>query len=104
MNWIRGDEKPEVINTENGKTHGTEASVSRLAKRSLFGQFCVLLGRGVTTLPSCPLGTSIPVVYRDAKTAAMDYQQAKTQAIQAFSEQNLGSWIQVPTEIDLFGL
>ncbi|XP_054154258.1 double-stranded RNA-specific editase Adar-like [Oppia nitens] len=103
LNWIKGDVKPEVVSTESGRIH-VENIISRLAKRSLFGRFCALLGRNTTPLPNCPLGNSIPLVYRDGKTASLDYQRAKTQCMQAFQEQNLGQWIQVPTEIDLFRL
>jgi hypothetical protein len=50
------------------------------------------------------LGSNIPLIYRDGKTASLEYARAKTQAIQAFHEQNLGTWVQQPTEFDLFGL
>ena len=103
VNWIKGDSKPEIISTETGKTH-QEGSVSRLSKRSFFTLFCGLLGRKAPTLSSCSLGSSIPIIYRDAKTSSQDYQRAKLQVMQTFQEQNLGNWIQVPSEIDLFGL
>lgn len=103
VNWIQGDEIAEVISCDSGKLF-KEGGFSRLSKRVFFDHFRRLLGRNVPTLATCSLGSSIPLVYRDAKTASTDYQRAKTQVIQAFLEQGLGSWIQVPTEIDLFGL
>lgn len=103
VNWIEGEDGAEVISCDTGKLY-KEGGASRLSKRTFFDNFRRLLGRNVPTLASCTLGASIPLVYRDAKTAATDYQRAKTHVIQAFLEQGLGSWIQVPTEIDLFGL
>ncbi|CAG2180131.1 unnamed protein product, partial [Oppiella nova] len=104
LNWIKGDDIPELVSTESGRIHGDSTGVSRLAKRSLFGRLCALLGRNTATLPTCSLGQNIPIVYRDGKTSAHEYQRAKTLCMQAFQEQNLGQWIQVPTEIDLFRL
>lgn len=103
VNWIAGDEIPEVISCDSGKLF-KEGGISRLSKRVFLDNFRRLLGRNVPTLASCTLSSSIPLVYRDAKTASTDYQRAKTQVIQTFLEQGLGNWIQVPTEIDLFGL
>lgn len=103
VNWIRNDEIPEVINTTSGRIPD-ENTISRLAKRSLFARFCALLGRNAPVLPECTLGSSIPVVYRDGKTASQEYQTTKTHVMQAFQEQNLGNWIQVPSEMDLFRL
>jgi double stranded RNA-specific editase B len=103
INWIKFDEKPEVISTDSGRIH-VEGGVSRLAKRSLFARFCSLLGQNCPTLPTCQLAQNIPVIYRDGKTSSVDYQRAKTQCMQTFQEQNLGNWIQVPPEIDLFRL
>ncbi|RWS07444.1 double-stranded RNA-specific editase Adar-like isoform X3 [Dinothrombium tinctorium] len=102
INWIKGDTRLEIINCDTGKLQ--DGSASRLSKRFLFLQFCNLLGRNASTLSSSNLNSYIPVVYRDAKTSSFLYQKCKTQAIQAFMEQNLGTWIQVPNEIDLFSL
>ena len=93
----------EIVSTDSGRIH-IENTISRLAKRSLFARFCALLGRNAPVLPECTLGSSIPVIYRDGKTASLDYQATKTHVMQAFQEQNLGQWIQVPSEIDLFRL
>ncbi|RWS27861.1 double-stranded RNA-specific editase Adar-like isoform X3 [Leptotrombidium deliense] len=102
VNWIKGDARLEIISCDTGKL--IDGSASRLSKKFLFAQFCNLLGRNVSTLQSSPLNSCIPVVYRDAKTSAQNYQKTKTCVMQAFIEQNLGNWIQVPTEIDLFNL
>ncbi|KAI1280602.1 Double-stranded RNA-specific editase 1 [Halotydeus destructor] len=103
LNWLLGDDRAEVLSCETGKLH-KEGTVSRLSKRSFFEQFRRLLGRNAPTLPSCQLGSTIPLVYRDGKTASMEYLRAKLQAVQSFQEQNLGTWIQVPSEVDIFGL
>ena len=92
-----------MVSTESGRIH-IENTISRLAKRSLFGRFCALLGRNSPVLPDCSLGQNIPVIYRDGKTASQEYQRAKTQCMQTFQEQNLGNWLSVPAEIDLFRL
>jgi len=102
INWIMGDSKAEVINSDNGKNN--DSSMSRLCKRSFFQQFRTLLGINTPTLPCSSLRSNIPIIYRDGKTSAMDYSRAKIQAVQSFQEQNLGTWIQVPSEFDLFAL
>jgi double stranded RNA-specific editase B len=102
VNWIKGDSIAEVLSCDNGKTH-KDGDVSRIAKRTFFDAFRRLLGRNVPTLPSCTLGANIPLIYRDGKTACDVYMRSKAQAIQAFHEQNLGTWVQVPSEMDLFG-
>lgn len=101
INWLPGDNLAEVINTETGKAGD---NYSRLSKQYLFSYFCQLLGRNAPLIPASQLGKVIPVAYRDGKTAAFAYQEAKSKAVLAFQEQNLGAWVQVPPEMDMFGL
>lgn len=103
MNWIKGDATAEVLSCDSGTTFG-ESGISRLTKRSFFQEFRQLLGRNVPSLPSSTLGANIPLIYRDGKTSAAVYVRSKGQAIKAFQEQNLGPWLQVPLELDLFGI
>ncbi|XP_074604274.1 adenosine deaminase acting on RNA [Brevipalpus obovatus] len=101
VNYIKNDFVPEVISCDTGKIH-KEERLSRLCKRTMFENFRTLLGHSLSRLPTSTLGSTIPLVYREAKTSAMPFQTAKLAAVRAFNEQNLGDWIQVPTEVDLF--
>ena len=98
VNWIEGEDSVELIFYDTGKSK--EGKPSRLSERTLFDNFIRLLEKSVPTLASCTL--NVPQVYRDAKNDATDYQRAKVLVIQSFLEQGYGSWIHVPTEIDLF--
>lgn len=103
FNWIEGEDGIEIISCDTGKVKDDlhEEKPSRLSKRTFFGNFSHLLrNSNISTLPCCTLSaSSIPQVYKNAKTAAINYQCAKIWVIQEF-----GSWIQVPTNIDLFKL
>lgn len=103
INWIKGDTFPEIISCDTGKIYQNEEQYSRLSKKTFFQSFRTLLGRNTPKLCTSPLGLAIPTIYRDAKTSATNYLQARLLAVQSFAEQNLGDWIQVPAEVDLFG-
>ena len=101
INYMKNDFVPEVISCDSGKVFKEERP-SRLCKRTMFENFRTLLGHNLPRLPTSTLGSTIPLVYREAKTSAMSYQSAKVAAVRAFTEQNLGEWIQLPIEVDLF--
>lgn len=101
VNWIHGEDDLEDICCDTGKL--SDGKTSRLSKKAFFDNFINLLGKNVPTLASCTLNPfSITQMYRNVKNAATDYRRAKIQIILYFLQNELGSWIHVPSEIDLF--
>lgn len=103
INWIKGDLMPEIIASDTGQLY-KEKGYSKLCKRMFFEHFSKLLAHNISTLPNSGLKYYPQILYREAKSTAFLYQKAKLLAYQAVIEQNIGEWIRVPGEVDLFSL
>jgi len=97
VNWSEGDDGFEVVNATQGVIQGDVPAPSRLCKQSLFKRFIYLWKKLKPT-------ESVPLSYHEAKNSVTDYQRAKHIAMQGFSAQGLGTWIQKPCEQDMFEL
>ncbi|XP_030073124.1 adenosine deaminase domain-containing protein 2 isoform X2 [Microcaecilia unicolor] len=92
LNWTRGDQHLEVVDGTTGKvtkdspTRDSTSCGSRLCKAAMLSYFRILL-RIMKKDDLLQLPT-----YQQAKMAALDYQQAKSNLYSHLSKKGLGDW------------
>lgn len=101
VNWIAGEDGIEIVNAITGKA--INGNASRLCKQRLFGKFFGLLDQKIKSRSYTDL-KHVPEFYADVKSAAKDYQEAKTKMVAAFLKAGLGVWMKKPLEQDQFAL
>ncbi|OQR80114.1 double-stranded RNA-specific editase 1-like [Tropilaelaps mercedesae] len=97
VNWIIGDETPEVVDTATGMREPNE--VSRLAKRELFARFIKHYKSRVAEA-----NWDNKMTYRAAKELAFDYEFAKQAMFASMDQIKLGRWVSKPEECNNFSL
>ncbi|XP_022672342.1 double-stranded RNA-specific editase 1-like isoform X2 [Varroa jacobsoni] len=97
VNWIIGDDTPEVVDASTGLRETNE--ISRLAKRELFSRF---LSHYKSRTSEATLDEHL--TYRAAKELAFDYEFAKQAMFQAMEQAKLGRWVTKPEECSGFNL
>ncbi|KAK5649701.1 hypothetical protein RI129_000730 [Pyrocoelia pectoralis] len=98
ITWVLGNYSIEIINTTIGKPID---GYSRLCKRSLMTRFidtCVKADKNSNTK------MKLQLYYNQAKSLAVDYNEAKEQVTEAFIKAGLGKWVKKPAEQDQFDL
>lgn len=97
INWMIGDQKPEVLDGTMGHCYTAveKQLFSRLAKRSLYDSFKqVARHLGRADLAAAPS-------YLHSKMAARDFQAAKTTLLKKFQQLGCG-WVKKPVEEEMF--
>ncbi|KAH3720309.1 hypothetical protein DPMN_063206 [Dreissena polymorpha] len=95
MNWTMGDSEPEITDGSTGltlKSIGKPEGPSRLCKRKLLWYHRSIISDKSTTMKT----------YKMYKLDADDYNLAKEAFRQRMMEQNYGSWIRMPQEMERF--
>ncbi|XP_018577516.1 double-stranded RNA-specific editase Adar [Anoplophora glabripennis] len=95
--WMKGIQKPEIVNTVTGKP---EQGISIVSKRQLVNKFTSLCGN----ISSVTGIKDVPHTYAEAKEAVRRYTAAKECLNKAFKKAQLGSWVSKPLEQDMFNI
>ncbi|KAJ8911967.1 hypothetical protein NQ315_012778 [Exocentrus adspersus] len=93
--WLKGMDKPEIVNTVTGKP---DQGISAVSKRSLVNKFVALCGK-VSSITGI---NAVPPTYCEAKEAVRRYTAAKECLYEAFEKACLGKWVSKPLEQDMF--
>ncbi|XP_003737935.1 double-stranded RNA-specific editase 1 [Galendromus occidentalis] len=94
LNWILGDQTPEVLNTESGIQEN--GFPSRLSKKVLFDRYKQVAQAWNPNVQPASM------TYADAKKNALEYQTAKQCLMKAMGAASLGPWVKKPEECETF--